>query len=630
MGPRSIPEGADLERILESRREMDLLRFITCGSVDDGKSTLIGRLLHECNELFDDQLAAVRSDSRKWGTQGGEIDFALLLDGLAAEREQGITIDVAYRHFSTARRRFIVADTPGHAQYTRNMVTGASTADAAILLVDARKGLLEQTRRHSLLVDLIGIRHVLVVVNKMDLVNYAQSTFDDIVRDYRRFAERLGFERVGFVPLSALKGDNIVDRSSSTPWWHGPTLLAWLDAVPIDTERSVGMPARFSVQWVNRPHLDFRGLAGTLSSGRLELGERVVVQPSGRQTRIARIVDHDGDRTSVIAGQSVTLVVEDDLDISRGDLLSPSGSPAEVSDHFECTVVWLDEEPLLPGRPYLLKSGPLTVTATISGIRHEINVNTGEFAAATRLELNAVGACTLLTDRQVPFDRYTSNRETGGFILIDRQRMRTVGAGMLEGSLQRSRDIRIHPSSVNKATRAAIKHQRPCVIWMTGLSGSGKSTIANLVEVQLVRQGRHTYLLDGDNVRHGLNRDLGFSPEDRVENIRRVVEVASLMIDAGLIVLTALISPYRAEREWARSRFQAGEFHEVHIHAPLEVAEARDPKGLYKRARSGELTGFTGIDAPYEAPERPDLLIDTSIHSPDEAARRIVSLLYAS
>ena len=620
---------SDIEGYLKAHQHKGLLRFITCGSVDDGKSTLIGRLLYESKLLFDDHLAAVQADSRKWGTQGDQIDFALLVDGLAAEREQGITIDVAYRFFSTDKRKFIVADTPGHEQYTRNMVTGASTADAAVLMVDARKGLLTQTRRHSLLVSLLGIRHVLVAVNKMDLVDWSREVFQRIRQSYEDFAGPLGFESITFVPMSAFKGDNVTEPSPRTAWHNGPTLMGWLETVPVDAARLQRGPLRFPVQWVNRPNLDFRGFAGTLAGGRVEVGQQVRVQPSGRETHVARIVTRDADLPFAVAGDAVTLVLADEVDVSRGDVISAASAPAEVADQFECTLVWMDDEPMLPGRPYAMKIGTNTVTATVTDIRHQINVNTQEHIAARRLELNAIAVCQLSLDRPVPFDPYTANRDTGGFILMDRMSHRTAAAGMLHFALRRAHNIHLHALDVDKAARAALKGQKPCVVWFTGLSGSGKSTIANLLEKKLQAMGRHTYLLDGDNMRHGLNRDLGFTPEDRVENIRRVAEVARLMVDAGLIVLTAFISPYRAERELARSRVASDEFLEVYVDTPLEVAEQRDPKGLYRKARRGELKNFTGIDAPYEVPAAPELHLQTARLSLDEAVEQLLARLQA-
>ena len=617
----------DIEQYLRQHEKKSLLRFITCGSVDDGKSTLIGRLLYESKMLFEDQLAAVEADSKKFGTQGDQIDFALLVDGLAAEREQGITIDVAYRFFSTDKRKFIVADTPGHEQYTRNMVTGASTADVAILMVDSRRGILTQTRRHSYLVKLLGIRHVLVAINKMDLVDYSEKTFNDIVDAYRDFAARIGLESPTFIPLSAFKGDNITDPSSAMPWYHGTTLMGYLETVEIDDERMQRAPFRLPVQWVNRPNLDFRGFAGTIAGGVIRPGDRIRVQPSGRESTVARIVTRGGDLEQAVSGQSITLTLNDENDISRGDVISTVDAPAETADQFEITLVWMHDEPLLPGRPYLLKIGTKTVTATITDIKYQVNVNTLEHVAAKTLELNAIGVCNLSLDRQIAFDPYQDNRDTGGFILIDRLSNNTVGAGLLHFALRRAHNIHLQHMDVDKIARASIKHQQGCVLWFTGLSGAGKSAIANLVEQKLHGLGHHTYLLDGDNVRHGLNKDLGFTDADRVENIRRVGEVARLMVDAGLIVLTAFISPFRAERSMARSLVEEGEFVEVFVDTPLEVAEQRDVKGLYKKARRGELKNFTGIDSPYEAPEEPEIRLDTTRLSLEAAADAVITTL---
>ncbi len=617
----------DIEQYLKSHEKKSLLRFITCGSVDDGKSTLIGRLLYESKMLFEDQLAAVEADSKKFGTQGEHIDFALLVDGLAAEREQGITIDVAYRFFSTDKRKFIVADTPGHEQYTRNMVTGASTADVAVLMVDARKGILTQTRRHSYLVSLIGIRHIVVAINKMDLVDYSEKTYRKIVEDYRTFAEHIGLSDVTFIPMSAFKGDNIIAPSDAMPWFHGTTLMGYLETVEIDETRMQSQPFRLPIQWVNRPNLDFRGFAGTIASGVVKPGDKVRVQPSGKQSTVARIVTQGGDLERGIAGQSITLTLADEIDISRGDVISTVESPAEVADQFEATLVWMHDEPLLPGRPYLMKIGAKTVTATITHIKHQINVNTLEHIAAKTLELNAIGVTNLGLDRAIAFDPYTANRDTGGFILIDRLTNNTVGAGLLHFALRRAHNIHLQHVDVDKAARSAAKRQKACVIWMTGLSGAGKSTLANLVEKKLHAMGHHTYLLDGDNVRHGLNKDLGFTNADRVENIRRVAEVAKLMVDAGLIVLTAFISPFRAERQMARGLVEEGEFIEVFVDTPLEIAEERDPKCLYKKARRGELKNFTGIDSPYETPNAAEIRVDTVDLDPDEAADYVVKRL---
>ncbi|MFZ5506052.1 MAG: sulfate adenylyltransferase subunit CysN [Pseudomonadota bacterium] len=602
----------DIGAYLKQHEHKSLLRFITCGSVDDGKSTLIGRLLYESKMLFEDQLAALEADSKKVGTQGGDLDFALLVDGLAAEREQGITIDVAYRFFSTDRRKFIVADTPGHEQYTRNMVTGASTADLAIILVDARHGVQTQTRRHSFLVSLIGIKRVVVAINKMDLVGYSEATFRRILDDYRAFAAQLGLEDIVAIPMSALKGDNITSQSEQMGWYHGPTLMGYLETVEVDQKRRLKGPFRLPVQWVNRPNLDFRGFAGTIASGVIEPGAAIRVQPSGRTSTIKRIVTADGDLPRAIAGQSVTLVLEDEVDISRGDVISHKDTPAEVADQFEATLVWMQDEPMMPGRAYLMKIGTRTVTATVTDIKHKVNVNTLEHLAAKQLALNEIAVVKLGIDRPVAFDPYESVRETGGFILIDRISNATIGAGMLRFALRRSHNIHMQHVDVDKATRGAMKGQKPCVLWFTGLSGAGKSTLANQLEKRLNALGRHTYLLDGDNVRHGLNKDLGFTEADRVENIRRVAEVAKLMVDAGLIVLTAFISPFRSERRMARGLLEDGEFIEIFVDTPIAVAEERDPKGLYKKARRGEIKNFTGIDSPYEAPENAEIRIDTS------------------
>jgi bifunctional enzyme CysN/CysC len=619
--------GTDIEAYLKQHEHKSLLRFITCGSVDDGKSTVIGRLLYESKMLFEDQLAAIEADSKKWGTQGGDIDFALLVDGLAAEREQGITIDVAYRFFSTDRRKFIVADTPGHEQYTRNMITGASTADVAVILIDARKGVLTQTRRHSYLVSLIGIRKVVLAINKMDLMGYSEKVFRTIVDQYREFAAQIGLDDITPIPLSALKGDNMLVPSDQTPWYHGPTLMGFLETVEVDEQRQQIGAFRLPVQWVNRPNLDFRGFAGTIASGSIQPGDRIRAQPSGRESTVARIVTADGDLQKAVAGQSITLTLADEIDISRGDIISGCDQPAEVADQFEATLVWMSEEPMLPGRPYLLKVGTRTVSATITEPKYKVNVNTMEHLAAKKLDLNEIGVCNVSMDRPVAFDSYKANRETGGFILIDRMSNNTVGAGMLHFALRRSHNIHLQHVDVDKAARALQKGQKPAVVWLTGLSGAGKSTIANLVEKKLHAMGRHSYLLDGDNVRHGLNRDLGFTDEDRVENVRRIAEVARLMVDAGLIVITAFISPFRAERAMARGLVGEGEFIEVHVDTPLAVAEERDVKGLYKKARRGELKHFTGIDSPYEAPETPDLRVNTANYSAEQAADQVIEAL---
>ncbi|MGB0468855.1 MAG: sulfate adenylyltransferase subunit CysN [Pontibacterium sp.] len=617
----------DIEQYLQAHENKSLLRFITCGSVDDGKSTLIGRLLYESKMLFEDQLSAVEADSKKYGTQGENIDFALLVDGLAAEREQGITIDVAYRFFSTDQRKFIVADTPGHEQYTRNMVTGASTADAAVLMVDARKGILTQTRRHSYLMSLIGIRHLIVAINKMDLVDYSEKTYNDIVGEYVAFAKELGLQNVTYIPMSAFKGDSVTTHSANMPWYHGTTLMGFLETVELDEERLQNGAFRMPVQWVNRPDLDFRGFAGTVASGVVRPGDAIRVQPSGKTSQVARIVTFEGDLDKAVAGQSVTLTMADEIDISRGDMISGSDAPAEIADQFEATLVWMHEEPLLPGRPYLLKIGTRTVMATVTDIKYQVNVNTLEHAATKKLELNAIGVCNLSLDRSIAFDPYSVNADTGGFILIDRMTNNTIGAGMLKFALRRSQNIHMQHVEIDQAQRALLKGQKACVLWFTGLSGAGKSTIANMVEKKLHASGQHTYLLDGDNVRHGLNKDLGFTDADRVENIRRVAEVSKLMVDAGLIVLTAFISPFRSERAMAQDLVEADEFIEVFIDTPLEVAEERDVKGLYKKARRGELKNFTGIDSAYEAPENPGVRIDTTAMDAEQAADAIIEAL---
>ena len=622
----------DVTAWLAEQEKKELLRFITCGSVDDGKSTLIGRLLFETRQLFDDQLAALETDSRRHGTQGEKIDFALLVDGLSAEREQGITIDVAYRYFTSEKRKFIVADTPGHEQYTRNMVTGASTADLAVLLVDARKGVLTQTRRHSYLAKLLGIRRFVLAVNKMDLIDYDQGAFDAITAEYRGFAEQTGIAEWVAIPVSGLTGDNVVGPSKATPWHDGPSLLEFLDTVSIDTEVDAAKPFRMAVQWVNRPNQDFRGFAGQIASGTVERGTEVRLLPSGRVTRIQRIVTADGDLSEAMAGQSVTLAFTDEVDCSRGDVIAAAADPPEAADQFEATIVWMNEHELVAGRGYWMKIGTQTVTATIHEPKYAINVNTLDRLAAKTLELNAIGVAEIATDREIVFEPFADagsspNRVLGGFILIDKLTNATVACGMLHFALRRALNIHRQHLDVGRETHAALKGQRPAVLWFTGLSGAGKSTIANLVEKKLAARGRHTFLLDGDNVRHGLNRDLGFTEADRIENIRRVGEVARLMADAGLIVLTAFISPFRAEREMVRKMLPEGEFIEIFVDTPLAEAEQRDAKGLYAKARAGELKNFTGIDSPYEAPEKPELRIDTTRMSADEAAELIVDEL---
>ncbi len=615
----------DIDAYLETHQHKTMLRFITCGSVDDGKSTLIGRLLYDSKMIFEDQLAALENDSKKSGTQGQEIDFALLVDGLAAEREQGITIDVAYRFFNTEKRKFIVADCPGHEQYTRNMVTGASTADLAVILIDARKGVLVQTRRHSYLCHLIGIKNIVLAVNKMDLVDYSEARFNEILADYTEFARSIGIESFTALPISGFKGDNITGASVNTPWYTGPSLMQHLETVEVNSARDAQKPFRMPVQWVNRPNLDFRGFAGQIASGVVRAGDAIRVLPSGKTSTIERIVTFDGDLDQAVAGQSVTLTFADEIDCSRGDVIALADQPPQVADQFESTLVWMNDEPLHVGRSYWLKIGTQMVSATVQKPKYAINVNTLDHTAVKTLELNAIGVVELTTDRAITFEPYVENRTLGGFILIDKITNGTVAAGMLHFSLRRAQNVHWQALDITREARAEQKMQKPAVLWFTGLSGSGKSTIANLVEKKLHALGKHTFLLDGDNVRHGLNKDLGFTEADRIENIRRVGEVARLMTDAGLIVLTAFISPFRAERDLARSLTPEGEFIEVFIDTPLDVAEARDVKGLYKKARSGALKNFTGIDSPYEAPVSPEIRIDTTSISPEDAAEMIVA-----
>ncbi|NKR93396.1 sulfate adenylyltransferase subunit CysN [Rhodococcus hoagii] len=616
----------DIEQYLERHANKSMLRFITCGSVDDGKSTLIGRLLYESKLVFEDQLSALENDSKKVGTQGEGLDFALLVDGLAAEREQGITIDVAYRYFTTERRKFVVADTPGHEQYTRNMVTGASTADLAVILVDARKGVLTQTRRHSYLVSLLGIRHVVLAVNKLDLVDYSQEVFERIAGEYADFAAEIGLENVVPIPMSAYVGDNLTEHSPNTQWYTGPTLIDHLETVEIEDAVQTA-PFRMPVQWVNRPDLDFRGFSGQIVSGIVRPGDRVRALPSGRESTVARIVTMDGDLDEAVAGRSVTITLADEIDISRGDVLAGVDALPCVADQFEAQLVWMGEHEMLPERPYLCQIGTVTVQARITRPKYKVNVNTLEQTATNTLALNEIGVCNISFDRPVPFDPYADNRDTGGFILIDRLTNTTVGAGMIAHSLRRSDNIHWQAVDVNDEARSLLKGHRPQIVWFTGLSGSGKSTIANELERRLYTLGCHTYLLDGDNVRHGLGRDLGFTEADRVENIRRVTEVARLMADAGLIVLASFISPFRAERDAARELIGTDRFCEVFVDTPIEVAEERDPKGLYRKARRGELANFTGVDSPYETPTSPDVRIDTAELTPEHAAHRIVEVL---
>ena len=618
----------DIEAYLDQHQNKSMLRFITCGSVDDGKSTLIGRLLYDSKMIFEDQLAALENDSKKVGTQGQDIDFALLVDGLAAEREQGITIDVAYRFFATEKRKFIVADCPGHEQYTRNMVTGASTADCAVILIDARKGVLVQTKRHSFLCHQLGIKNLVLAVNKMDLIDYDQEKFEAIVADYRKFADSIGVEDFTAIPMSGLAGDNITTRSGNTPWYDGPVLIDHLETIEVSNTASQAKPFRMSVQWVNRPNLDFRGFSGLIASGTVKPGDELRSLPSGKTSTVKSIVTMDGDLDQAVAGQSVTITLADEIDCSRGDVLAAADSPPEVADQFETTIVWMDDEPLVVGRAYWLKLGAQMVSVSAAEPKYEIDVNnpsgSGSHLASQTLHLNQIGVCEITTDRRIVFDSYADNRALGGFILIDKITHRTVGAGMLHFSLRRSQNVHWQPTDITRDHHAAMKNQTPRVLWFTGLSGSGKSTIANEVEKKLALMNRHTFLLDGDNVRHGLNKDLGFTESDRIENIRRIGEVAKLMTDAGLIVLTAFISPFRADRQLVRDMIDAGEFVEIHVDTPLEVAEARDVKGLYKKARAGKLKNFTGIDSPYEPPEDPEIRVNTVEMTPEEAADYII------
>lgn len=623
----------DIDAYLKVHQHKTMLRFITCGSVDDGKSTLIGRLLYDSKMIFEDQLTALEADSKTVGTQGQEIDFALLVDGLAAEREQGITIDVAYRFFATEKRKFIVADTPGHEQYTRNMVTGASTADLAVILIDARKGVLTQTRRHSYLAHLLGIKNLVLAVNKMDLVDYSQKVFDDIVADYAGFAKSIGIDAFVAMPISGFRGDNITTLSANTPWYRGTSLVEHLETVELGVDERAEGQLRLPVQWVNRPNLNFRGFSGQIASGKVRVGDAVRVLPSGRMSTISRIVTmpgsgHGGDLDEAVAGQSITLCLADEIDCSRGDVICAADAPAQSADQFEATIVWMADQDMLPGRAYWVKIGAQTVSATLAPPKYRVDVNTMDQLAAKTLELNDIGVCTLSTDKRVIFEPYETNHDLGGFILIDKLTNATVAAGMLNFSLRRSQNVHWQATDVDRNAHAKLKNQGPLLLWFTGLSGSGKSTIANEVEKRLHVMNRHTFLLDGDNVRHGLNKDLGFTDADRVENIRRIGEVAKLMTDAGLIVLTAFISPFRAERKMVRDMLPAGEFVEIFVDTPLEVAEARDVKGLYKKARAGQLANFTGIDSPYEMPQAPEIRVNTTEMTPQEAARHIVDWIY--
>ena len=614
----------DIDAYLKAHENKSLLRFITCGSVDDGKSTLIGRLLYESKMIFEDQLTTLEQDSKKVGTQGENIDFALLVDGLAAEREQGITIDVAYRFFATEHRKFIVADTPGHEQYTRNMATGASTADLAVLLIDARQGVLTQTKRHAFIASQLGVGHIVLAVNKMDLVDYSENVFNEIVEDFKAFAAQLDIPNLHAIPVSALVGDNIVDGSRFMPWYEGPSLLGYLEGVDVEAEET-SLPFRMPVQWVNRPDLDFRGYAGRIAGGIIRPGDDIRVLPSGKQSKIARIVTMDSDLDEAVSGQSVTLTLTDEIDISRGDVIATSETPPEISDQFDTTIIWLSEEPMLPGRSYRMKTSSRLVSATVNAPKHKTDVNTLQKLPAKTLQLNEIGNCTLAVDRPIAFDSYAENRQTGSFILIDRMTNNTVGMGMINFPLRRAANIHWQNLDINKAANAEQKGQNPAVLWFTGLSGSGKSTIANEVQRRLYATGRHSFILDGDNVRHGLNRDLGFTDADRVENIRRVAEVSKLMVEAGLITLVSFISPFRAERELARNLMEEGEFIEIFVNTPLSVAETRDPKGLYKKARAGNLKNFTGIDSPYEAPQNPEIEINTAEMSVEDAAERVIN-----
>lgn len=616
-----------IEQYLDDCRSKSTLRFMTCGSVDDGKSTLIGRMLYDLNALFTDQLESLQKASKKFGTQGESIDFSLLVDGLCAEREQGITIDVAYRYFSTSTRQFIVADTPGHVQYTRNMITGASTAEVAILIIDARKGLSTQSCRHSYLVSLMGISQLVIAINKMDLVGYSEKVFQKIATDYQRFAQKLGIKSVLFIPTSALYGDNLVASSTRMNWYQGPTLITFLETVEIDHSVKQKKSFRMPVQWVNRPHLNFRGFAGQISSGTAKPGDKICVLPSGKVSRIKRIVSYEGDLELAVSGQSITLVIQDEIDISRGDLISSSFDSASVAQQFNATIIWMGEQALLPGRTYLMQIGSQTVTVMITAIQYQMDICSLTPLAVAELGLNEIGECHIKLDQRIPFDPYIKNRDTGSFIIIDQITNHTVGAGLINFPLSVRQNISVQQHDVDKHVRAACKNQHPCVIWLTGLSGAGKSTIANLIEKKLHGMGHHTYLLDGDNIRWGLNKDLGFTREDRVENIRRVAEVATLMVDAGLIVIAAFISPFNAERKMVRTLLEDGEFIEVFVDTPLEVAERRDVKGLYKKARLGELKNFTGIDSPYETPDNPDYVISTTGISAEQAAEQFINQL---
>ena len=616
----------DIHAYLRAQENKSYLRFITCGSVDDGKSTLIGRLLYDSKLIYEDQLASIEKDSKKSGTQGDKIDLALLVDGLAAEREQGITIDVAYRFFSTDKRKFIVADTPGHVQYTRNMATGASTADVAVLLIDARYGVQEQTRRHAFIASIVGIKHVVVAVNKMDIIDFDQRKYNEIDADFREFAKDLGFAEITCIPMSALDGDNVINASERSDWYNGPTLLGYLETVDVDAV-SLDSPFRLPVQWVNRPNLDFRGFSGTVASGTVSVGDEIIVIPSGKRSKVKEIVTFDGNRDIARQDMAITLTLEDEIDISRGDIICKTDAPAEQADQFQAHIIWMSENRLFPGRQYLIKTANKTIPASISKLKHRIDINDFSEVAANTLELNEIGIATISTTAPIGFDPYNDNRTTGAFVIIDKQTNATLGAGMLDFSLRRAKNVVWQDLDVSKAARAAQKNQKPALLWFTGLSGSGKSTIANLVDKRLMDMGRHSYTLDGDNVRHGLNRDLNFSKADRIENIRRIGEVCKLMVDSGLITMASFISPYRAERRLARDLLEDGEFIEVFVNTPLAVAEKRDVKGLYARARAGEIKNFTGIDSEYQAPENPEIEIDTTSMTAEEAADLIVNYM---
>jgi bifunctional enzyme CysN/CysC len=619
-------EGISMADYLRRQEEKSLLRFLTCGSVDDGKSTLIGRLLYDTKLIFEDQLAALERDSRKHGTTGDDIDFALLVDGLEAEREQGITIDVAYRFFATAKRKFIVADTPGHEEYTRNMATGASTADLAIVLVDSRQGVLTQTRRHSYIASLLGIRHIVLAVNKIDLVGYSQDVFDGIVADYMAFANDLGFLSVQPIPVSARYGDNVTLPSDNMGWYQGPALLEHLETVAIEAD-DAAKPLRFPVQFVSRPNLDFRGFAGEIASGSVAVGDAVTVAKSGKQSTVRRIVTMDGDLDQASAGQAVTLLLDDEVEVSRGNMLVSPGDRPHVADQFQAHLIWFDHEPMIPGRSYLLKTEADTTAASITALKYKVDINSFAHDAAKTLQMNDVGVCNVSTQTPLAFDAYRDNRVTGNFIVIDRFTNATVGAGMIDHPLRRSDNVHWQALEIDRQARAALKHQKPSVLWFTGLSGSGKSTVANTLEKMLHAAGRHTYMLDGDNVRHGLNRDLGFTDEDRVENIRRVAEVAKLMADAGLIVLVSFISPFRSERRLARELMEPGEFIEIFVDTPIEECARRDPKGLYRKAAEGKIKNFTGISSPYERPEHPEVHLHTVGHDPVALAAQIEAFM---